>query len=254
MRGREEAGRDDAEIRGCRGEAARGPRRSADSASRAYQAIRRLVVEFRLKPEERINEVQLAQSLGLSRTPVREALNRLASEGFLVFTPNRGFVFKALEIEDLVRVFELRSIVETGSIALACKRASDAGIAELAAFWDEALERYRREDPDEILELDEAFHVRIAALSGNAEVVKALQSINARIRFVRRIQIERGAWHPRLVTEHTELVESLIARDAVRATEILRRHISMTIEDAALVLKEALFKLYVADSASVSQS
>ena len=61
-------------------------RRSADSSERAYHTIRKLLVEFRLKPEERINEVQLSRSLGLSRTPVREALNRLASEGFVTLT------------------------------------------------------------------------------------------------------------------------------------------------------------------------
>jgi DNA-binding GntR family transcriptional regulator len=96
-------------------------RRAADSSERAYNAIRKLLVEFGLKPEERINEVQLARNLGVSRTPVREALNRLASEGFVSLTPNRGFFVRSLSTEGLIDLYELRSVIECAAFRFMCE-------------------------------------------------------------------------------------------------------------------------------------
>jgi DNA-binding GntR family transcriptional regulator len=222
------------------------PRRAADSADRAYRAIRQWIIEFKLKPEERLNELHLAAKLALSRTPVREALNRLASEGFLVFAPNRGFFCRSLDVDDLIGVYEMRSILERGAFELSCKRASDAGIAALDRFWAGAQRRYRRRDPDEMLSLDETFHRQLAELSGNREVVRQLAAIDARIRFVRRIALEHGPVQARLVEEHGALVAALVARNAVRGGRILVQHISLSADGARNVLKEVLFRLYVA--------
>lgn len=220
-------------------------RRAADSAERAYRAIRKQLVEFKMRPAERINEVHLAQMLELSRTPVREALNRLASEGFVVFTPNRGFCFRGVDIDDLLDLFELRSLIETGAFALSCERADDAGIARLQAFWADAQIRYENRDPDEILELDEAFHVHLAELSNNPEIVRQLIAVNARIRFVRRVQIENGPQHWTLVEDHSRIIQALVDRNRAHGIEILRGHISLTFAEARSVLKEALIKIFL---------
>lgn len=222
-----------------------GLRRAADSAERAYRAIRQLLVEFKIRPEERINEVQLAQQLELSRTPVREALNRLASEGFVVVVPNKGYFFRSLEIDDLVDLFETRSIIETGAFALACERADKEGIARLRAFWEDARRRYANNDPDEILDLDEGFHVRLAELSNNPEIVRQLTTINARIRFVRRVQIENVPARRGMAADHSKMVQALIDRDAAMGAAILKAHISLTLSEAQAILKEALLKIYV---------
>lgn len=223
-------------------------RRRADTAERAYRVIRQLLVDFRLRPDERINEVRLAQTIGVSRTPVREALNRLASEGFVIFIPNKGFFFRALEIDDLLQLFELRAIIESGAFRLACVRGSDGDIAALENFWREALLRYAENDPDEILVLDETFHLRMAEISGNHEATKAIEGLNGRIRFVRRVQIELGQNHPRMVDEHTQLVAALRERDGERGSALLARHISMTFEDAKSAIKEAIFRTYYSSS------
>ncbi len=227
------------------------PRRAADSAGRAYAAIRQWIIEFKLKPQQRVNELKLAEALSLSRTPVREALNRLASEGFLVFTPNRGFFCRSLDIADLVAVYEVRSILERGSFELACQRASNAGIAALARFWGEALIRFRRGDPDELLSLDEAFHHQLAELSGNSEIVRRITAIHARIRFVRRISHDPP--EPRRIAEHSRIVAALKARNAELGARILAQHIALSVEDARLVLKEALFRLYVTEPAPLGR-
>jgi len=215
---------------------AAGTRRPADSAGRAYSAIRGLVVEFRLKPDARINEFQLARELGLSRTPVREALNRLASEGFLTLSPNRGFFFRSL--------YETRAVLERGAFELACQRASPAQMDDLDTFWTRALRVYRRREVDQMLELDEEFHLRLARMAGNEELLRQLAGINARIRFARRIVIERGPLHAKMIDEHTQLIAALRARQAAKGRRILSAHISLSIEDARTAMKEVLFNLY----------
>ena len=227
------------------------PRRAADSAERAYRAIRQQLVEFKMRPEERINEVQLAQALELSRTPVREALNRLASEGFVVFAPNKGFYFRGLDIDDLVDLFEVRAIIETGAFTLTCERADPLGVDRLRAFWEDAHRRYAANNADEILELDEAFHVGLAELAGNPEIVRQLTSVNARIRFIRRVQIENAPNHTGLVEDHSRIVRALQARDAAAGTAVLREHISMTFAEARAALKEALLKVFVREEPAV---
>ncbi len=229
-----------------------GPRRAADSADRAYRAIRQWIIEFKLKPEERINELHLAAKLALSRTPVREALNRLASEGFLVFAPNRGFFCRSLDVTDLVGVYEMRLILERGAFELACKRASDAAIAAFARFWAGAQRRWRRRDPDELLNLDEAFHRQLVELSANREIARQLAAVDARIRFVRRISIERAEMQARMAEEHGALVAALADRNAARGGRILAQHIALSAEGARNVLKEVLFRLYVAPPAAES--
>jgi DNA-binding GntR family transcriptional regulator len=221
-------------------------RRPADSVLRAYAAIRAQVVDFRLKPGERVNEFQLARQLGLSRTPVREALNRLASEGFLMLTPNRGFFFRPLDIEALVQFYEVRGVLERGAFRLSCARATDAAIADLADFWTDAKLVYLRDDPDEKLDLDETFHLRLAALSGNPEFARQLGAINARIRFARRTEIARGPRHAIMVDDHAKLIAALQRRDAAMGCAILSEHITLSVEDARGVLQDVLGAQYAA--------
>jgi DNA-binding GntR family transcriptional regulator len=220
-------------------------RRPADSVLRAYAAIRAQVVDFRMKPGERVNEFQLARQLGLSRTPVREALNRLASEGFLELTPNRGFFFRPPDSEALVQFYEVRSVLERGAFRLACERATDAAIADVAGFWSDAKLIYLRDDPDEKLDLDEGFHLRVAALSGNPQFGRQLAAINARIRFARRTEIARGPRHQIMVDDHGKLVAALERRDGAGGSAILAGHISLSVEDARGVLQDVLGDDYV---------
>ncbi|MBB3610854.1 GntR family transcriptional regulator [Rhizobium sp. BK602] len=219
-------------------------RRSADSSERAYNTIRKLLVEFKLKPEERINEVQLAKTFGVSRTPIREALNRLASEGFVSLTPNRGFFVRSLSTEGLLDLYELRSIIECAAFRLMCERAEDDEIERLRAYWDAIVEGYRDQPPDTILAEDEGFHMLIAELSGNPELVNQLSAINARIRFIRRIQIEHRTHDKRQVASHSAIVDAAVRRDVENGVELLRQHIELTVSATQQALKDALLKVF----------
>nr|WP_244651258.1 GntR family transcriptional regulator [Rhizobium sp. CFBP 8762] len=219
-------------------------RRSADSSERAYNTIRKLLVEFKLKPEERINEVQLAKTFGVSRTPIREALNRLASEGFVSLTPNRGFFVRSLSTEGLIDLYELRSIIECAAFRLMCERAEDDQIERLRLYWSAIVDGYREQPADTILAEDEGFHLLIAELSGNPELINQLAAINARIRFIRRIQIEHRSHDLSQVASHSAIVDAAIARDAEGGMRLLRQHIELTVSATQQALKDALLKVY----------
>lgn len=219
-------------------------RRSADSSERVYNVIRQRLVEFKLKPEERINEVHLAKSLGVSRTPIREALNRLASEGFVSLTPNRGFFVRSLSTEGMLDLYEMRSVIECAAFRFMCERATDDQIERLRSYWAAIVDGYRDQPPDTILAEDEGFHMLIAELSGNPELVFSLTAINARIRFVRRIQIEHQSHDLNLINAHSRIVEAAARRDIEGGVTLLRQHIELTVSATREALKDALLKVY----------
>lgn len=214
------------------------------SSVRVYEAIRQRAVDFELRPEERINEYQLAFEFGISRTPVREALNRLTAEGFLFFERNRGFFFRALNIDEIVQFFQLRAIIEKGAFELACARVSDD---EATAFVDKVEDMFRDQDSfssADALSRDEEFHIALSRLSGNDAVVNQLDSLNARIRFARHIKIAHGALQKAMADDHVTIARYLAKRDVSAGTSLLDKHIEMTVADARTALQEVLLKSY----------
>src|SRR5690606_33788368 len=103
------------------------------TATQGSERIKAMVRTIRRRPGERVNELELARRLGVSRTAVREALNRIAAEGFLVATPNRGYTVRPLDAQQLMALYEYRATVELGVVRLVCARASDQALADLAA-------------------------------------------------------------------------------------------------------------------------
>lgn len=224
--------------------------RAADSVNRVYAAIQRMAVNFEFRPEQRINEVELAAQLKVSRTPVREALNRLVIEGLITLVPNKGFFCRPFDVDQIMSLFEVRAALESLAVGLAAERATDEGIDELIAFWTEVRAQGGTMTPDELTDRDEAFHIRIAQLAGNLEVVRMLEGINARIRFVRRIEIENPSRRVTTFDEHLAVAEALKARDKGLAVRRMSDHIAVAVADAVAAMKEGLARIYMGRLAS----
>jgi DNA-binding GntR family transcriptional regulator len=223
-------------------------RRPADTARRVYDRLRALVIDYQIRPAQRLNEVELARRLGVSRTPLREALARLAIEGFLSFEPNRGYSRRPLESREAYELYELRRTIEIAGLGLAVDRAGDDEIAALGRFWREAMTRPSGvgglgDSAAELVRLDEQFHERLLALSGNAEAVRLLAGINARIHFVRWIDLDRAERRQATYDEHGALLEALAARDGPRAIDLLSRHIERRMEQIVEVIREGAARL-----------
>ncbi|RQS23706.1 GntR family transcriptional regulator [Burkholderia sp. Bp8992] len=218
------------------------PTRTGLTVNEIYEQLKQMAVLYKIRPGERFNELELAERFNVSRTPIREALNRLVAENLLVFVPNRGFFIRELEGKDVFDLFELRRSIETTAVTLACERASDNDIKALRRFWKQVMKNAARMSSSELVVKDEQFHLELAALSGNAEIGRVLQGINARIHYVRWVDVDQR--RNEAFTEHLEILDALAERDAARCATLTDTHIRWRMEEITRVVQASVVKLY----------
>lgn len=223
------------------------------SVDRAYTRLRDMAVNFEFKPEERLNESALSVKLGASRTPLREALNRLVAEGLLTFDNGRGFFCRSLNPARIQELYEARSAIETEAIIRSVERADDS---EMAAFetWFKgvAATDISCKNVSELLTMDEEFHMRLAELSGNGELLRMLENINVRIRYVRMINLKQlgesrdgNLSREARLLAHQKIVDAVLRRDKEAAVSALRQHIERRLGQTAEAVRLAYAQLYV---------
>jgi DNA-binding GntR family transcriptional regulator len=219
------------------------PDAPASSVDRIYRAVKEMAISYRFKPGERINEGALARRLGTSRTPAREALNRLVAEGFLTFERGRGFFCRAFKPREIFELYQLRSVIEAAAARLACEQASEAELDRLARFLDQTGPDDRGRSSAALVTLDEHFHESIMALTRNAEMARVLANVNARIKFFRWIDMDTR----RIETqhEHRAILAALRARDAACAARRMEAHISHRLDRITAAIKEGYSRIYV---------
>jgi len=223
------------------------------SVARVYTELQTMAVNFVFKPGERLNESRLSAQLGASRTPLREALNRLVAEGFLTFEAGKGLFCRTLNPDDIQHLYELRSAVECEALWVSFRRAEDSDIASLSQYLKGIEEEYEScSDPLVLVEMDQTFHIKLAELSGNPEFVRTLRNVNDRIRFVRMIDLKvmrenkatEGLSSARL-SAHRQIVDALQRRDEVAALAALRAHIERRREQTTVAVRNAYAEIYV---------
>ncbi len=222
-----------------------GAREPAESiVERVYNQLKALSISFEFLPADRINEIEIAERLGVSRTPQREALNRLTADGFLTLTPGKGFYRRPLDAKEIFDLYEFRQRIETAAAPLAIARAGDDAIADVRAFLDISRADVPSRTITDLVELDEGFHERLMALSGNAEMLRVLRNLNARIRFVRWIDMENGRRNA-TQGEHLAILDAIAARDANRAIALLNGHIERRLDQIVAVIREGYARIYM---------
>ncbi|WP_372574653.1 GntR family transcriptional regulator [Ruegeria jejuensis] len=226
--------------------------KSESNVDRIYEALRRMAADFAFKPDARINESALATQLNASRTPIREALNRLVAEGFLTFRSGRGFFCRSLSPELVMDIYEARVAVETEAVRLSCLRATDEAIAALGHALDAVAADYiPAADADSLLALDEAFHTQLCQLSGNGELSRMLDNLNDRIRYLRLIDLRRlretAPDGQSMASAHRRIIDAVTRRDVEAATAQMRAHIERRREGATQAVRDAFAQLYVPD-------
>ncbi|MFB2552631.1 GntR family transcriptional regulator [Ensifer soli] len=220
-----------------------------NTVDRAYQHIRERTVRFGYRPGERINEVELAAFLGMSRAPVREALNRLIADGLVVMEPGRGFFCRRLSATEIAELYAVRADLEVSAVRRACAVADPDAVDAIAADWRASAERQADSTLDELVNADETFHIRLAGLAGNAERLRYLANINARIRFVRYINLEEPARRDASLGEHALILSAVRARDAEAAAALVAGHLSIRSQEILAHIHTGLARIYASDVA-----
>lgn len=223
------------------------PHTPAVAPSHVYDRIKAMATTFRLRPGERVNELELARQLGVSRTPVREALNRIAAEGFLVATPHRGYTVRALDAQQLMALYEYRATVELGVVRLVCARASDQALAELARSVDGSRDEVETDAQAlRLLSRDEAFHEHLASLAGNPEFLRSVRSLNERIRFPRWIDLKARRGQTR--NDHPDIVRALQSRDVAAVQALMSQHIDKHLDQVVELARAGFAEIYMGNA------
>lgn len=211
-----------------------------------YGALRDMAITFRFPPGQRINEGELAKQLSISRTPLREAMQKLVSERLLDWQRNKGFSCRPLDAKQSFDLYEFRQSLEAISVRFACERATDAELDELGQFLDDTVDAEDDRDIDRLLHLDQNFHEGIATLSRNGEILAALRNVNARIYFIRWIAMT--GQRERTQAEHRAVIEAMYRRDADRAVEVMVGHIAKRVDEIAGFVREGFGRIYTGET------
>ena len=204
------------------------PGTRANLAEQVYARLKAEIHDFKLVPGDRFSEIELGTRLGVSRTPVREALFRLRNEGFLDVESKTGWFVRPIDFERLEQLYDLRVILELASVARLCARTDDGPALEAlkAAWLVPATERLA--DAHAVGALDEEFHASLVRATGNAEAARVHWDVTERIRIIRRLDFTRGDRIEATYTEHGKILRAILQRKADQAQLLLRAHIEQS--------------------------
>src|SRR3990170_420507 len=190
-----------------------------------YDALRRAIVQGELSPGNRVVETELAGRLGISRTPVREALRKLEAEGFLSKGPGSSLLVSAMSPEEVEETFRIRAVLEGLAAHLAAERATPEGIALLEGVLKRSETELDGEAPERLLEWNTRFHDGLNVLSGSAQLQQLLQAIHDKILRYRRITLEVGRARKAWLQEHRAILQAIKDRDPARAERLIVEHV-----------------------------
>lgn len=206
-----------------------------------YERIKADIFDFYLLPGDRFTETEVAGRVGVSRTPVREALYRLEREGYIDVSARNGWSVKPFDFGLFENLYDVRIILELAAVGKLCDR-TDVGLDPLAAVWLVAPDQRRRE-PQSVCDIDEAFHQQLVAAAGNPEMARIHRDVSERIRIIRRLDFTQAERIDSTYDEHAAIVKSLLERKPEQARLLLRTHIEAS---KAVVRQITLHRLHSA--------
>ena len=187
--------------------------------------IRDMIIEGFIPVGARIHEGQLCQQLGISRTPLREALKVLASEGLVELVPSRGAVVRRLTRKDAHDMMKVLAHLEEMAGPLTCQNASDEDIREIRRLQDEMLRFYAARDRLQYFKLNQRIHSMLIALTGNDSLCLVHDILQTRMKRIRFIGDKKEESWAAAVTDHEEMVQALEARDGPRLSAAMVDHL-----------------------------
>jgi len=198
--------------------------------------LREMIVTGDLKPGTKVPEQSLAVKFGVSRTPLREALKVLASEGLITLTPNKGATISDLTLEDLEEAFPVMGALEALSGELACRFISDEGIAAIIQLHEQMIFHYKGNQMPEYFRCNQEIHNSILEAAGNDTLSNIYRGLSGRVRRARYFaNISPKRW-AQAVAEHEEIITALKVRNGAALGDVLKRHLENKLETVREVI------------------
>lgn len=214
--------------------------RTKSREEEVYLALEEEILGGKHKRGTALTEISVSERLGVSRTPVRAALHRLAEEGLVEITPNRGAVVVGVTVDDLIDTYKIRIRLEGLATAMAAERLSDADRKRLTESVELSEYYVGRGDAERLKELDSDFHNIIYAASGNRMLARILSELHRNIKTYRKLSLTVPGRLEGSIGEHREILTAILDRDAERADELMRLHVESAMKNmvAAMENKE----------------
>lgn len=218
-------------------------------ADDVYAQVKRDIANFHLVPGDRFTELELCERLGVSRTPVRQALFRLQQEGFVEVLFRSGWRVLPFDFEQFDQLYDLRMVLETAAVQRICggdRRVDPDLLRELCAIWLAPV-ALRSQDAAQVAQWDEQFHCALVAAAGNAEMARVHRDVTERIRIIRRLDFTQQARIAATYDEHARILRAIERKRGDAAAMLLRAHIGAS---QAEVRKITLHQVYLARAGS----
>ena len=202
-----------------------------------FNTLRRAILRGELKPGERLMEIRLANKLGVSRTPIREAIRKLELEGLVLMVPRKGAEVAEITEKNLRDVLEVRCALEELAVQLACDRIDPERMQQLldaAAHFRDIL---GTADITELGEADEAFHDVIFQATDNRRLIQLLNNLREQMYRYRIEYLKKKECYPQLLEEHAAIIQAIREHDKVKATEITVQHINNQVDTVVDTLR-----------------
>ncbi|QPQ23662.1 GntR family transcriptional regulator [Lonsdalea populi] len=191
----------------------------------AYRRFKQLLVTLSYKPGEYVNTAQVMNALDMGRTPVNQAIHRLANEGLLQVIPRKGVMVSPLSINDALELIDVRLANESLCIRLACQRATGAQLSELSELNHQIEAACQARDLIQMMTLDHQFHQMLAQIAGNSTLTDILSVLHARAQRFWASTLSRERHMQEVVEEHRAVIEALMRQDAAAAEAAMEAHI-----------------------------
>jgi len=225
-------------------------KRRSNLSDTVYRQLKDDIFDFALLPGERFSENEIASRLGVSRTPVREALYKLQREGYIDVAPNSGWNVRPFDFAVFEDLYDLRTVLELAAAKRACMAEQVPELEALKRVWAVPAAK-RLSEPRKVAQLDERFHATLVATAGNREMARVHHDITERIRIIRRLDFTERERIRHTYDEHAAIVRALLARSYREAKLLLTAHIASSKAEVRRITLHKLHALRVPQRKSV---
>lgn len=190
-----------------------------------FNTLRQAIITGEFAPGERLMEISLANRLGVSRTPVREAIRKLELEGLVIMIPRKGAQVARITEKNLRDVIEIRTVLEEFAAVLACERIDQSGLHDLRQAHEHFIRSVENGDILDIVDKDETFHDTIFRATNNDRLISIINNLREQFYRYRMEYVKDIRQRSNLVEEHRELLDAISSRDSIKAKELMKTHL-----------------------------